>query len=110
MTQAIAHNAEIIMSYRERIFGVLMACLFFTLCIYGYSLQRAIVNVVQREAIMKTINAKGSQVADLEAKYFSRKNSVSLDLAHAEGFKEAPVSMFISKKALGVALGVSNEL
>lgn len=87
-----------------------MACLFITLCVYGYSLQRAIVNVVQRESIMKTISAKGSEVADLEAKYFSKKNGISLELAHAEGFKEAPVSMFISKKALGVALGESNEL
>ncbi|MDB5259320.1 MAG: hypothetical protein JWO73_528 [Candidatus Taylorbacteria bacterium] len=97
------------MNYREAVFVVLVSCFALSLVWYGYSVRQAIVNVVQREAVVKQIQQKSSEVADLETKYFTLKNGVSIELAHKEGFREAPVSMFISKKSLG-ALTYGNHI
>src|SRR4051812_36757797 len=100
MTKAIAKKANFIMYYRERVFAVLVACLLISLCWYGYSLRQAIDHVVVRESIIKQMQSKSSNVANLESKYFSLKNSVNIELAHKVGFKDASVSMYISKKSL----------
>lgn len=110
MTKALAQYTKNLMNHREAIFFVLVALFVTSLVWYGYSVRKAIVNVVNREAIVKDIQRTSTDVSDLESKYFSLKNSVNIELAHKKGFKEAPVSMFVSKKALGSALSVGNQI
>lgn len=110
MKSIALHTTQSIMNHRERVFAILVGCCVLGAVVYGYSLQKAIVNVVQREEMVKLMQRESSAVADLESKYFSLKNAVSLDLAHRKGFKDAPVAVFISKKALGSTLTLNNEL
>jgi hypothetical protein len=110
MTKVLAQQAKNIMNYREVVFAVLVSGFMLSLFWYGYSVRQAIVNVVAREALVKEIQHKSGSVADLESEYFALKNSVSIELARKEGFKEAPVSMFISKKSLGAALSLGKKI
>lgn len=110
MTKALVKQAKNIMNYREAVFMILVSCFVLSLFSYVYSVRQAIVNVVSREAVIKEMHTKSSDVSELETKYFSLKNAVNIELAHKEGFKEAPVSMFISKKALGSTLTMGNQI
>ncbi len=95
--------------YRERIFAVLVVAIFVTWCAYVFLLQKAIINVVQREKISRDITSAFADVADLEERYFLLKNTVTLDLAHTKGLKNAEVTSYISKKSL-TAMASYNEL
>lgn len=86
--------------YRERIFAILIAAIVMTACTYVFLLQKAIVNVVQREKVTQQTKSISADVGSLEEKYFSLKNAVTLDLAKAKGLKNADVVSYISKKPL----------
>ena len=106
--QIVAHLSE---SQRAKIFGIFAAILILCMGLYVLNVHKAIMNVVEREAIIKQIHIKSSAVADLESKYFTLENAVNLDLAKQQGFAQAPVSLFIKKSAgTAVLLTRSNEL
>ncbi|MDP3962366.1 MAG: hypothetical protein Q8Q03_00655 [bacterium] len=86
--------------HRERVFAVLIAAIVFTACTYVFLLQKAIINVVQREKVSKSVTSASMAVNDLEARYFSLKDTVTLELAHSKGLKDAEVTAYISKKSL----------
>lgn len=107
MSQAITFTIEkahstfhLGLQHRERIFAMLVASFIFSLCWYSFSLHQAIVYTVERSAVVKEIQAKSTHLAELESNYFRVKNSITFSRAISEGFIEAPVSMFISKKSL----------
>ncbi|MEK7463579.1 MAG: hypothetical protein AAB610_00440 [Patescibacteria group bacterium] len=109
MTQAIAHNISSMMRYKERIFIFLVAGIVVLASSYAYLLHDAITNVVERESVVRENRIVSTSVSELEAKYFSVKNSITIELAHAKGFKDSEVSSFISKKSL-TAMANHNEL
>jgi len=109
MTKAITITYSTIHRYRERIFVALAVAIFASIFSYIFLLQKAIVNVVEREKMMETINKKSSEVGDLEAKYFSVKNSFTPELAYSKGFKDANVTTYISQKKV-TAMASNNEL
>ncbi len=109
MTKAIAHNINNILKHRERIFIIFVCGIIISGCLYGYLLQKAIVNVVQREKISKEISKESNIVSDFEARYFSEKNKINIELARVKGFKDAAVTSYISKKSL-TAVALKNEL
>jgi hypothetical protein len=108
MTKVLVKQAKNIMNHREAVFFILAACFVLSLFSYAFSVRQAVINVVTREALIKEIHTKSTDVSELETEYFGLKNAVNIELAHKEGFKEAPVSMFISKKALGSVLTLGN--
>lgn len=110
MTQVLAHNIKKIHMYRERVFYTLAASLVVLFCMYGYFVQQAIVNVVEREQVSKSIKTMSSDVIALEAQYFSMKNSIDLESAYEQGFSRPQVTTFISRKPLGAASRFGNEL
>ncbi|MBI5126715.1 MAG: hypothetical protein HZA80_03060 [Candidatus Taylorbacteria bacterium] len=109
MTKAVATTISKVHLYRERIFYTLCALLAVSAISYGYLLQKAIVNVVEREAMIKELRIATSRVADLESSYLALKNTVTLELAFDRGFKEANHLSYIKKGSLG-QLTLSNEL
>mgnify|MGYP000010403180 CR=1 FL=1 len=109
MTQAIAHNINSMMRYKEKVFIFLVAGIIVLASSYAYLLHSAIANVVERESIVKENRLTSTSVSELEAKYFSIKNSINIELAHAKGFRDSEVSSFISKKSL-TAMANHNEL
>lgn len=109
MTQALAHNLNTMMRYKEKIFIFLAVSIFVVASSYAYLLHAAIANVVEREGIVKENRITSVAVSELETKYFSVKNSITIELAHAKGFKDSEVTSFISKKSL-TAMANHNEL
>lgn len=109
MTQAIAHNINSMMRYKEKIFFFLVVGIIALASSYAYLLHSAIANVVERENLVKEGRLASISVGELESKYLSVKNSISIELAHAKGFKDSEVSSFISKKSL-TAMVNHNEL
>lgn len=109
MTQVIAHNLNNVMRYRERIFTFLAIAIVILALGYVYFVHATIVNVVEREKVIKDIRDKSTSVSVLESTYFAEKNKINIELAHAKGFQDSEVSSYISKKSL-TAFVVSNEL
>lgn len=95
--------------HRERIFAVLIAAILLTACAYVFLLQKAIVNVVQREKVALEAKSASANVGSLEATYFSLKNAITLDLAHSKGLKNADNVSYISKKPV-TAMVIRHEL
>lgn len=109
MTRAITIAYRVSHQYREKIFAVLIAAVILSACAYVFLLQKAIVNVVERQRVSSETKELSVQVGDLEEKYFSIKNTITLDLAQEKGLKKAEVISYISKKPL-TAMAVPNEL
>lgn len=109
MTKVIADNINSMFRYKERVFIFLVLGIVITAGVYIFLVQKAIVNVVEREKITKEIRERSTSVSELETKYFSIKSSVNIELAHAKGFKDAEVVSYISKKPI-TALVSYNEL
>lgn len=88
---------------------VLIASILTVFFAYIFFLQKAIINVVEREKLSKQTSEVVISVSDLETKYFSMKNAITLSLAHSKGLKDAEVVSYISKKSL-TAMAPSHEL
>jgi uncharacterized oligopeptide transporter (OPT) family protein len=95
--------------YKEKIFAILVGAIILTACFYVFLLQRAIVNVVERQHVSIETKSLSANVSDLEEQYFSMKNKITLDLAHSKGLKDASTISYISKKSV-TAYVSHNEL
>jgi hypothetical protein len=109
MTKAITIAYKISHQYKERIFAILVAAILLTAFAYVFLLQRAIVNVVERQKVSQETKALSVKVGGLEEKYFSIKNTITLDLAHSKGLKDAQDISYISKKAV-TAMALPHEI
>lgn len=110
MTKVIAQTVSNMHLYRERLFAVFAAMLLLLALSYGWLMHSTIVNVVESEKMLKGSRILASRVQDLESKYLSLQNSVTLKVAYEKGYKDAETTHFISKKTLGKALTFGNEL
>jgi hypothetical protein len=70
--------------------------------VYGMSVKQAIFNVVERENVEAQISLKNSELSDLESRYIALKNSIDINVAYAEGFKDSKDTQFITKSTLSV--------
>lgn len=109
MTQVVVDNINEMLRYKERVFILLICGIVISASAYAFLIQKAIVNVVEREKITKEIREKSSNVSELESKYFAIKSNINIELAHAKGFKDSEVTAYISKKSL-TAFASNNEL
>ncbi len=109
MTQVIAENLQTVLKYKERIFSLLIISIFICGSYYAYIVHSTILNVVEKEKIVKDIRERSTRVGELETAYFKTKSQINIELAHAKGFKDTDVSNFISKKSL-TAFVSNNEL
>jgi type II secretory pathway component PulM len=109
MTQVVAQNFNTMMRYREKIFIFLVSSIVCLALSYAFFLHSAIVNVVERESVLKENRVLSTKVSELEAKYFSLKNDINIALAHEKGFKDSGVAGYISVKSL-TAMASPNEL
>lgn len=98
MTKTITITYSFLHRYREKLFLILIMSVVVILGLYFFLIQKAVVNVIAREKLVVETTERSGEVAMLEAKYFTMKNSITLDLAKAKGFKNTPISAYISKK------------
>ena len=109
MTQVIKENIDSVLRHREQIFFILAIGICFCVASYIFLVHKTIVNVVMRESVVKDIRNKSTAVSDIESTYLTAKNKINIDLAHAKGFEDTEVTVYISKKSL-TAFVPHNEL
>jgi hypothetical protein len=95
--------------HREKIFAILVTAILLSAGAYIVLLQKAIINVVQREKVVAEARSLSVDVSELEEQYFAAKNKITLDLAHSKGLQDAEHISYISKKPV-TAFVSNNEL
>lgn len=66
---------------------------------YVYMINRTVFNIVASTDAKKVLAQSSAAAADLESRYISLKNKITLDFAYAQGFKDASnQQIFIVKK------------
>ncbi len=66
-------------------------------------------NVVAREKIERNIGALSTTIGDLEYKYMTIKNTVTLDLAYTRGFTDATPTQFLSRAPQAATLSYNGN-
>ncbi len=97
--QAIAQNIQQAFRYRERIALLLIGIIAISAAAYVYYVREAVLNVVARQQVSAAIQTDNTAVSNLENQYFVLKNSITMNMALAEGFEPAKVSAFIPENS-----------
>ena len=93
----------------KTIFWTVTCLLLFAVSSYIYFVNTAAMNGVRYGKIEQDMVAIGASVSDLESRYLSLQESVTLPLAYSRGFEDVRAVTFISAKTVGtVARG--NEI
>lgn len=101
-------NKRIINSEQPKIFfWSVVLFIFLGLFSYGYLVRSAIVNIVSRQTIEKSILALSSEVLSLESEYVKAKNNVTLDSAKNLGFVTVSSQKFVTKTSNTLGLSVN---
>ncbi len=99
MTEILVNNFEYIMKVRERVvFGMCAVAVFFAIC-YGFFIEKTISNTASLSGLQSVLAHESQTVSDLSVQYVALSRGVTLDSALADGFVEAPVSVFITVPA-----------
>lgn len=72
--------------------------------LYVYLVNRTVMNVVARQRMEKEMVSISGTIGDLEFKYITLKNSVTLELAYQKGFQDASPSSFLAREKHNPAL------
>lgn len=92
MTKAIQNTISGVISYRERLFYIFAISICLLGLLYAGLVHSMVQNIVAREVLVKQNRVYSGSIGELEAKYFSLKNSVNLATANSMGFSE-PISL-----------------
>ncbi len=109
MTKVIVNNLNNIWGYKERIFALLVVGIIVFASYYALVVHSTVVYIIDREKVVKDIHEVSTRVSELESSYFSQKNQINIELAHAKGFEDAEVSSYITKRPI-TAFVSHNEL
>jgi|GEM_PF-744712 len=101
MTHTLKKISGVAAGNQRKIFYGLVGALALVSFFYGYFVQQTILNVVEREKVIKEARIAGSAIADMEASYIALTNNITLDFAYSLGFRDAETPEYISKRALG---------
>ena len=84
---------------REKtIFWGLLGAMFLSFGFYIYCINATIHNTVARQNFEAESSALSLKIGSQEFKYITKRNSVTLALAHSMGFKDAKVTSYVSRK------------
>jgi len=87
-----------------------LACLLLAVTsVYIYLVNTAALNGVYRGKAEQNVTSVGATVSELESRYLSLKQSVTLSLAYARGFEDVKAVKFISTPKVGAVARV-NEI
>lgn len=87
-------------------YWILLGILVFSFVLYVVYVNQTVRNVVRRQQLDREISSLNARIGELEFKYISMKNDVTIDKAYAMGFRDVAETKFESRKTVGeVALG-----
>ncbi len=101
-------HTEKIDHYQKLFFWSMLSLLVVSLCSYVYFLNETVHNVVQRQQSGRHIAELGGGVGELESRYITLKDSITLDLASSLGFQTVQNPVFISRTSLSKALSINS--
>jgi len=87
-------------NYDKRIFLILVFSILFSILLYMYFINSAVLNVVERERLSGETDHLQAKLAQLESEYAVLRSQISIPVAHSLGFKEVPVAQFIERNPL----------
>jgi len=83
---------------REKtIFWTLFGVLVISIAFYMYCVNATVHNTVARQNLEAEASRLALKISNEEFQYITKRNSVTLALAHSLGFKEASPSQYISR-------------
>ncbi len=91
------------MNREKTIFWSILGAIFLAFGFYIFFINATIHNTVARQNFEAEISALTLQIGSKEFEYISKRNNVTLALAHGMGFKEAKVTAYVSNKPSSVA-------
>lgn len=86
-------------SYDVRIrafWSLVSLCLFFS-ALYIYAIASTVGNTAQRESLENENAILSAELGEMEFRYISMKNGVSIELAKAHGFQEVTSPVYVSR-------------
>ena len=86
----------------------LMAAIFIFAGAYVYFVNQTVVNVVQRRAIERDIDAVNTKVSQLAFEYIELKNSITREEGLSRGFYEVGNPLFVSRDT-ALTLSLNNN-
>jgi cytochrome bd-type quinol oxidase subunit 2 len=81
----------------KALFFMLASVLVLVFVLYVYLVNKTVLNVVAREQTTRQIATLSTSIGELEFKYISAKNAVTLDLAYSHGFENSQPTLFVSR-------------
>jgi hypothetical protein len=84
------------------LFWLAIAAISIVAVAYVYSVKSTVIFVAERNSIESQISAVRIAISDLESKYISERNSVTIELAHSLGYSEAGDIVYIPKKSVSL--------
>ena len=81
----------------KALFFILSAVLLTIFAMYVYLVNKTIMNVVARESATQELSTLSGSLGELEFDYMALKNTVTLDLAYSEGFKDMSPTRFLAR-------------
>jgi hypothetical protein len=81
----------------KSVFYIMLALIVMMFSMYVYLVNATVMNVVARQDTERAISSLSTSIGELEFKYIGLKNSVTLELAHAKGFKDTSPSSFLAR-------------
>ncbi|KND48927.1 MAG: hypothetical protein AB200_00670 [Parcubacteria bacterium C7867-005] len=82
---------------RALAFWTLTSLCALSLVIYIYGINATVHNTVTRQNMEKQVSSITTALGEMEFKYISLKNSISLEVAYEKGFKDVDTPVFISR-------------
>ncbi len=107
--KAVQKNLKWLDKNGKAVFWSLAGLLLFITSCYIYFVNTAALNGVRWEKADEGVSSLGAKIAELESKYLSLKQSVTLSLAHTRGFEDVGIVKFISTQKVG-AVAKANEI
>ena len=86
--------------FEKRILVSLIVLIAFLAGMYGFLLSSSVVNVLIREETEQKIMVMYSNMSDIESKYLTQKNHITLSLAYKLGFTDIQNKTFVTRASL----------
>ncbi len=86
----------------------LFAVFIVLLALYGVLVRQTVFNVVSRQQSENKITDLNSKIGDLEFKYMTATNNITIEMAYAKGFKDVTDPSFITRTTLGQVATAQN--
>lgn len=91
---------KIIFIFQKKIMWGVVMLFVMTLFAYAYFVNGAILNIVERQNVLRELASLTSSVGELESDYSIVRNTLTQERARALGFDEPKKKVFVSEKRL----------